>query len=690
MSHLNNILSYTFRSAFAALLFVFGSLLTSCEESEETTYSFTIAEDQQSISLDWDDTEGSASFAASADWTASVPSSCTWLTLTVKSGSAGAAKLLFVTTENDDTEARETTITIISGTDSGNISVVQNGNEDAARTMDPSEIENYEMFYCPETYNEGFSGGPEAMLRSDSRWSWWRMKQSEHFFVFWEPGFGDDPNASTVSSSMRVDIDDLLEKAEQFYTTNVEVLGMVETGKGQSQLDNYKMEIYLLYQSEWLATGSGYDNVIGALWVNPSTCQPAGSTIAHEIGHSFQYQVSADKLYNGTANLTDYGADAGFRYGYGENGSGGCAYWEQCAQWQSFQDYPDETFGYHISVWQSNHHRSFLHETFRYASYWFQYYMTQKHGIEAFAEVWKESAYPEDPLQAYMRLYCNNDLDTFYDEYFEYVQHCAAYDFDAVHQYATSSAMSYNTSLLVNENGNYQVTYDNCPGTTGFNLIPLNVAADETVRATLSGLEPGSDLLADDPGKVLDGDGVLVETATAYNQQSNKDVNFRFGFVAVDSNGESSYGSMVKGSSGVAEFEVPADAAKLYLAVAGTPDTYNRQAWDDDYTNDEQWPYEVNFENTDLLGNIEIPEGDPEDVTIEHTLTLDSSQDVYELGSMNLLENGDLSEIGAAFRMQPSSVFAKTVARDDVSGDPEDGEIVVGLLQPDGTVSEEY
>lgn len=56
------------------------------------------------------------------------------------------------------------------------------------------------------------------------------------------------------------------------------------------------MEIYLLYQSEWLATGSGYDNVIGALWVNPSTCQPVGSTIAHEIGHSFQYMVFCDYL----------------------------------------------------------------------------------------------------------------------------------------------------------------------------------------------------------------------------------------------------------------------------------------------------------------------------------------------------------------------------------------------------------
>ncbi len=28
------------------------------------------------------------------------------------------------------------------------------------------------------------------------------------------------------------------------------------------------MQIYLLYQTDWLAAGSGYDDKIGALWVN--------------------------------------------------------------------------------------------------------------------------------------------------------------------------------------------------------------------------------------------------------------------------------------------------------------------------------------------------------------------------------------------------------------------------------------
>ena len=262
------------------------------------------------------------------------------------------------------------------------------------------------------------------MLRSDSKWSWFRSAQSEHFFVFWEAGFGDNPNADTVDAALRVDIDDLLEKAEQFYKTNIEVLKFAQLGEGKSYLDKYKMEIYLLYQTEWLATGSGYDNTIGALWVNPSTCQPVGSTIAHEIGHSFQYQVSCDKMLNGEADFSQ----VGFRYGYGSSGEGGNGFWEQCAQWQSFQDYPAELFGYHVDVWKANYHRHFNHEWMRYASYWLQSYWTMKHGIETIGNIWRESVYPEDAISAYTRLYCNGDWSKTKKELYDYASRMATFD----------------------------------------------------------------------------------------------------------------------------------------------------------------------------------------------------------------------------------------------------------------------
>ena len=180
--------------------------------------------------------------------------------------------------------------------------------------LSSSDIPNFSKYYKPYEFSD------MDMFQSSSKWSWHRYKQSEHFFVFWEAAFGSDPNSSSVPSDLRVDIDDLLAKAEQFYQTNIVSTQFCTVGQGKSYLDKYKMEIYLLYQTEWLATGSGYDNVIGALWVNPTTCQPVGSTIGHEIGHSFQYQVYCDQILTGETGEYDF--KSGFRYGY-DGSSGG-------------------------------------------------------------------------------------------------------------------------------------------------------------------------------------------------------------------------------------------------------------------------------------------------------------------------------------------------------------------------------
>ena len=561
---------------------------------------------------------------------------------------------------------------------------------DTVKTMNKSDIKNYDKYICPSSNNPHFEKGTDYMLYSEAYYSWWRMKQSDHFFVFWSPEFGDDPNASTVAENMRVDVDDLLKKAEQFYKTNIETLGMAKTGQGQSMLDDYKMQIYLIYQDEWLATGSGYDDKIGALWVNPSTCQPVGSTIAHEIGHSFQYQVYADKV-NKQGAAADY--HQGFRYGFGKDGSGGCAYWEQCAQWQSFQDYPSEAFGYWLDTWTANCHRHFGHEFMRYASYWFQYWFTEKHGIESYARIWKESKYPEDPIQTYMRLYCNNDLNALYKDLYEYSTHCADYDFAAVHQYKKEAAVNYSTKMYKTD-GYYQVAYANCPGTTGFNLIPLNVPSSGKVSATFEGLTPGSALAAGDPGMVVDGDGNAKGTVTKYNSQSNAQSNFRYGFVAVTADGKSHYGEMHTGKSGSASYDVPSNTERLYLCVLAAPETYNRHAWNDDETKDEQWPYRVKFSGTDLLGNVTIPDGDPTDATVELEASLDASDANYPLKTFNLLNAGAMETIAKAFKLQPSEIAGATLDAGTVTAEgfagPADGKVAVGLTNPDGTVSYAY
>ena len=69
------------------------------------------------------------------------------------------------------------------------------------------------------------------------------------------------------------------------------------------------------------------------------------------------------------------------------------------------------------------------------------------------------------------------------------------YDFSAIRQYVGTAYDGYSTKLIKATDGYYQVTYGNCPSSTGFNVIPLEVpAAGSVVTVDLKGLTAGSKL----------------------------------------------------------------------------------------------------------------------------------------------------------------------------------------------------
>lgn len=452
------------------------------------------------------------------------------------------------------------------------------------------------ILWKPRTSDNNYNND---YTNASSQWSFKHSKESEHFVVFWDKGFGDNPNASTVPSNMRVDIDDLLLKAEKFYTTNVEKLGMVVTGQDKSYLDTYKMMIYLLYDEGWVATGSGYDNTIGALWITPSTCHPVGSTIAHEIGHSFQYQTYCDNIYRGKAN----DSRSGFRYGY-PNSNGGCGFWEQCAQWQAHQDYPSEAINsYHFDVWMRNYHRHFEHEWMRYASYWLQYYWTEKSGLSALGRIWNESYYPEDASQAYMRIFCGNDYNEFLKQYFEYAQKATTFDFDQIRSYVMGKYSNYKTSLVNLSDGWKQVAYTSCPQPTGFNAIPLTLPEVGTeVKVSIKALPTGSALATGDAGTQVNGDGAKVGTVTAYNNTAVAGYEqLAYGFVGIKWDNTRVYGGMnlvTPDAEGTATFTVPENLRYLWVVVQGAPTKYFQCPWDEKEETDHQLPYQIKVEGT--------------------------------------------------------------------------------------------
>ena len=458
--------------------------------------------------------------------------------------------------------------------------------------LSEKDIPNFAKYYKPAEFSN------MDMFSSSAKYSWTRYKQSDHFFVFWEPGFGDNPNGASVSSDLRVDVDDLLVKAEQFYKTNTEKIKMVTVGNGKSYLDNYKLEIYLLYSKDWVATGSGYDNKIGALWVTPATCHPVGATIAHEIGHTFQYQVYCDQIF--TKQTKEYEFHSGYRYGY-EGSKGGNGFWEQTANWQSRVDYPGEIFGsYDFNpVWLQNHHRHFEHEWMRYASYWLHFYWASKHGISVIGEIWRNSKYPEDGIQTYMRLYNNNNYDEQREELFDYALKMATFDIDLVRDYSDNYQNLYKTTFYSDGNGYYQIAYGECPGATGFNVIPLSIpSGNKEITVEFIGLKPGSDLASQDPGKCKIEES--EETVRKYNSINKENVGWRYGFVALLKDNSRQYSKVFSDSQGKATFIVPDITKRLYFVVQGSPETYIQSAWDENEKTDAQFPYKLKFINTGL------------------------------------------------------------------------------------------
>lgn len=439
------------------------------------------------------------------------------------------------------------------------------------RTVNPKTYDYYtfsnpgRIIYKPNEFS--------AMDFNDtnSRWCFQRSRESEHFIVFWEPGFGLDPK----KSSNPLDVDLMLERAEHLFHVYADSLGFVIPGKSMST-DTYKIEIFVMYQTEWLATGSGYDDKIGALWCNPWALQAAGGhTLAHEIGHSFQYIVSCD-----------LGKTHGWRYGFDANATewSGNMWWEACAQWQGFKVYPEQQFSNdHSAEYLDKCNKNLLHEDWRYANFFIQDYWCMLHGKQFIGRLWREEKKPEDPIEAYQRL-TGITQEQFNDEMFNYAQRVCTWDIDGIRERGRSH-MDNHTAWLHRNGDVWEVDAAHCVENYGYNIIRVNTPEDgATVKAYFKG----------------------ITGAEGYRKVWAAREGWRYGFCAYLQDGSRVYGQPYSDKEGVAEFTVPAGTQKLWFVVTGAPTKHWRHEWDDKADNDEQWPYQVRFEGTDKYG--EFPE----------------------------------------------------------------------------------
>ena len=252
----------------------------------------------------------------------------------------------------------------------------------------------------------------EVDTKNKYTWSKSRSKESANFIVYWDKRYGNT-TPTNAPSAYRVDIDDLLRKAESFYALNVGRLGFCD--EARSKVSRYKMMILLNHTTEWVCYGAGYDDTIGALWLSPSTCKPVGHSVAHEVGHSFQYQC-----------YSDLGGNAGFRTAIGS----GSTFWEQTAQWQANQAYPELKWGQSWWIFKNTANYAMTHEWMRYQSYWWHYYLAEKYGIDMIGKIWRHQAARAGDANEVIMDMQGYGAEGLYREYFDYAMKLATLDLD--------------------------------------------------------------------------------------------------------------------------------------------------------------------------------------------------------------------------------------------------------------------
>ena len=415
--------------------------------------------------------------------------------------------------------------------------------------------------------------GTDAELKNPaSRWCYDRSLQSKHWVLFWEAGYGAGVPASVKT---------ILDTADKIFEFYADSLKFITINQGKSKSDTYKMTIRLRYTTEWEASGSGIDDTIGLLTLsNGAHTSRSGQTVAHEIGHCFQYQVHCD---NNNQN--------GWMYNWGQSTLN--VFWEMCAQWQAYKFYPTMQFD---NEWLSNAlnglHRHPLCVGLRYNNYFIQDFFCYKHGMDVIGRLWNNSVYPEDPLQAYMRLTMSGtaaqQLEQLNKEMWEYGARMVTRDMDHIRRQGSGSINKRSqTALVKDEAGYWSPTAANCIENFGNNAIRLNVpAGGKTVYAELVG----------EAGKA---------GYTAYNVSK---AGWKFGFVAYLRDGTRQYGAIGSASyatpEGLIAFDCPANCGALWLVVSGAPTSYWTRdwlSWEGESTA-EQWPYRVKFYQTNVYG----------------------------------------------------------------------------------------
>lgn len=427
--------------------------------------------------------------------------------------------------------------------------------------------------YIPKEFRDMNFFNPE------SRWSYHRMACTDNFVIFWEKGFGKDLACAPdlEGKPMQVDLKNLEEKLEAYYRVFKEDMEFILPG---SKADRYRMMVMINYSLEGTAYGGDYDGEIGALWVTPNRLQDRKlNCIAHELGHSFQSQVTCD--------------------GAGE-AWGGCGFFEMASQWMLWNVNPDWLTDeqYHWDAFCKNTHKAFLHLSNIYRSPYVLQYWSEKHGKKVIGELFRQGKKGEDPVMTYKRM-SGLSQEAFNDEMFDAQRRLVNLDFKHAYQETRRHAGKLAFPAKVQPHSDkLACPAEVCPENYGCNAIPLQVPTKKgKVAVSFEGL---ADALKD---------AKETTDTKGYQLIHPEKAGWRLGFVAIDTEGKAHYSdacSVHGHRKAKLSYQLPEGKtfSQLWLVVMAAPTEHwkNEENWEHpELVKDAQWPYSIKLKHTEIL-----------------------------------------------------------------------------------------
>jgi hypothetical protein len=391
------------------------------------------------------------------------------------------------------------------------------------------------------------------------------------------------------------------------------------------------------------------------------------------------------------SDASKQGTDPTVHTGFHDPIGSGAAIWETTANWQALYTYPNEVFtesgtGVH---WANTHNYAFTHEFHRYQAYMFLHYLVDYYNdIQTVYKVW---SYPETTAKDFNQVLMDLkglSVADLYRLHFNFAMHAVTYDIKACKPYLDNDYIGYfRYAACEIGDSTYQVAYSSCPQGTGFNVVPLQLKpAGTQISTKFTAISPMSNLAAGDPIEYHNGDVFTrLKNKTKYNGQNTSYRGFRLGYVVLKEDGTREYFTEDQvyctgtGKKTVDYgFTVPEGAKRMWLVVAPALSNYIQHKWDNDVSNDDQWPYYFKLSGTDIgssaiLYSPTIIDGrEVSDITFEYDVKMPKSANDYSGTTVNISGKA-LAALGTAYQMSSPSADVTECIRQWSSSSPEEG-----------------